>query len=217
MKISKKSEKLQFKNNSHNVQNDLSRILISYHSTGTSCLTLIPLTWRIWWAPNNTSRWQMGFNLAFKGLRNRKTTNCETQGLKNLHIYWIQTPLHNKRRSYWELQYTLHTMETWERHTCRTLTDLPYTVAKNTIQVICTTTTKVPNCGFFSTIYQILTVVDDICTRGCFGLLPSYVLIHNTLPFGDKLGPRIQACFFQSCRNIMTIICTVIKLRLTWN
>ena len=33
-------------------------------------LTLILLTWRIWWAPNNSSKWQMGFtsNLAFKGL-----------------------------------------------------------------------------------------------------------------------------------------------------
>jgi hypothetical protein len=33
-----------------------------------SCLTLILLTWRIWWAPNNASKWQMGFNSAFKGL-----------------------------------------------------------------------------------------------------------------------------------------------------
>ena len=32
-------------------------------------LTLILLRWRIGWAPNNASRWQMGFNLAFKGLR----------------------------------------------------------------------------------------------------------------------------------------------------
>ena len=31
-------------------------------------LTLILLTWRIWWACNNASRWQMGFNSAFKGL-----------------------------------------------------------------------------------------------------------------------------------------------------
>jgi len=31
-------------------------------------LTLILLTWRIGWAPNNASRWQMGFNLTFKGL-----------------------------------------------------------------------------------------------------------------------------------------------------
>ena len=30
-------------------------------------LTLIPLTWRIWWAPNNASRWQTGFNSALKG------------------------------------------------------------------------------------------------------------------------------------------------------
>jgi hypothetical protein len=33
-------------------------------------LTLILLTWRIGWAPNNASKWQMGFNLVFKGLRN---------------------------------------------------------------------------------------------------------------------------------------------------
>ena len=32
------------------------------------CLTLILLTWRIWRAPNNASKWQMGFNSAFKGL-----------------------------------------------------------------------------------------------------------------------------------------------------
>jgi len=31
-------------------------------------LTLILLTWRIWWAPNNENRRQMGFNSAFKGL-----------------------------------------------------------------------------------------------------------------------------------------------------
>ena len=30
--------------------------------------TLILLTWRIWWAPNNASKWQMGFNLACKWL-----------------------------------------------------------------------------------------------------------------------------------------------------
>jgi len=31
-------------------------------------LTLILLTWRIWCAPNNASKWQMGFNWVFKGL-----------------------------------------------------------------------------------------------------------------------------------------------------
>jgi len=31
-------------------------------------LTLILLTWRIWWAPNNASRWQMGFNSASEWL-----------------------------------------------------------------------------------------------------------------------------------------------------
>jgi len=41
-------------------------------------LTLILLTWRIWWSPNNASRWQMGFNSAFKGLKNKHTKiNCQ--------------------------------------------------------------------------------------------------------------------------------------------
>jgi len=36
-------------------------------------LTLILLTWRIWWAPNNASKWQMGFNLVFIGLIKHNT------------------------------------------------------------------------------------------------------------------------------------------------
>jgi hypothetical protein len=32
-------------------------------------LTLILLIWRIWWAPNNASKGQIGFNSVFKGLR----------------------------------------------------------------------------------------------------------------------------------------------------
>jgi len=39
-----------------------------HHIFDVVLLTLILLTWRIWWPPNNASRWQMGFNLAFKGL-----------------------------------------------------------------------------------------------------------------------------------------------------
>ena len=37
-------------------------------------LTLILLTWRIWWAPNNASSWQVGLNSALKGL-----TCCDTE------------------------------------------------------------------------------------------------------------------------------------------
>jgi len=33
-----------------------------------TALTLNTLTCKIWWAPNNASGWQMGFNSAFKGL-----------------------------------------------------------------------------------------------------------------------------------------------------
>jgi len=31
-------------------------------------LTLILLMWRKWWTANNATKWQMGFNSAFKGL-----------------------------------------------------------------------------------------------------------------------------------------------------
>ena len=31
-------------------------------------LTLVLLIWSIWSAPTNASKWQMGFNSAFKGL-----------------------------------------------------------------------------------------------------------------------------------------------------
>jgi len=36
-------------------------------------LSLILLTWKTGWAPNNGSRWQMGFNSAFKGLNTSKS------------------------------------------------------------------------------------------------------------------------------------------------
>ena len=44
------------------------KFLISYTLRLWCILTLILLTWRIWWSSNNTSRWQMGFNSVFKGL-----------------------------------------------------------------------------------------------------------------------------------------------------
>jgi hypothetical protein len=43
-------------------------------SLGIKGLTLYLLTWRIWWAPNNASIWEMGFDLASKGLVNRSPT-----------------------------------------------------------------------------------------------------------------------------------------------
>jgi len=49
----------------------------SYATESMICvsLTLILLTWRIWWASNNANRWQMGLNSAFKGL-NYMTSSC---------------------------------------------------------------------------------------------------------------------------------------------
>ena len=47
-----------------------------------SLLTLTLLTWTIWWAPTNASKWQLGFNSAFKGL-----TIC--------HWNWVPCVLYN--------------------------------------------------------------------------------------------------------------------------
>ena len=47
----------------------------------TQILTLILLTWRIWWAANNASRWQMGFNSAHKGLNFIKILLLRTEFL----------------------------------------------------------------------------------------------------------------------------------------
>jgi hypothetical protein len=35
---------------------------------GKTILILNPLKWKILWAPNDATKWQMGFNSAFKGL-----------------------------------------------------------------------------------------------------------------------------------------------------
>jgi hypothetical protein len=49
---------------------------------GYKLLTLILLTWRKWWAPNNASKWQMGFNSAFK----RLTEELLTDTTKAIHV-----------------------------------------------------------------------------------------------------------------------------------
>jgi len=41
-------------------------------------LTLYLLIWRIWWAPNNASKGQMGFNLAFRGLSSSSVPRSTT-------------------------------------------------------------------------------------------------------------------------------------------
>ena len=54
---------------------------------GMNALTLILLTWRIWWATNNASRWQMGFNSAFKELI-KISYNVKPTNTQMLFIYW---------------------------------------------------------------------------------------------------------------------------------
>ena len=71
----------------HRISYHLMPCSLSYWQSLNKSLTLNPLTWRIWWAPNNASRWQIGFNLEFKGLKaeplncNPKVQHISTQTL----------------------------------------------------------------------------------------------------------------------------------------
>jgi hypothetical protein len=51
-------------------------------------LTLCLLTWRIRWVPNNASKGQMGFNLAFKGL----TVFLQYHSANASYSYYIHLP-----------------------------------------------------------------------------------------------------------------------------
>jgi hypothetical protein len=59
--------------------NRISLSTFSRHPVDSS-LTLILLTWRIWWTPNNASKWQKGFNSAFKEL------NATSQAVQTLQL-----------------------------------------------------------------------------------------------------------------------------------
>ena len=67
-------------------------------------VTLIVLKWRIWRDRNNASKWQMGFNSAFKGLIKQKTLNgtvqCQSLGRPGLRIWTPLHPLKNVRTKF---------------------------------------------------------------------------------------------------------------------
>ena len=50
------------------------RVCVTLQYIASGMLTLILLTWTIWRAPTNASKWRMGFNSAFKGLI--RSWNC---------------------------------------------------------------------------------------------------------------------------------------------
>ena len=53
-------------------------------------LTLILLTWKIWWAPNTASRWQIGFNSAFNPLNSELNSICHFLALLGArHIFHV--------------------------------------------------------------------------------------------------------------------------------
>ena len=53
-------------------------------------LTLILLTWRKWCSPNNASKWQMGFNSGFKGLKHCKLVK-ETSNKDGIQLKYLLT------------------------------------------------------------------------------------------------------------------------------
>jgi hypothetical protein len=61
-------------------------------------LTLILLMWRTGRAPNNTSKWQMEFNSAFKGLNRFKNTYIFNKCALILYDVFYSQILNNKFR-----------------------------------------------------------------------------------------------------------------------
>ena len=63
----------------------------------TDWLTLILLTWRIWGAPNNANKWQMGFNSAFNPLNPELNPICYLLALLGaqhfIHVSTIRVKL----------------------------------------------------------------------------------------------------------------------------
>ena len=63
-------------------------------------LTLILLTRKIWWAPNNASKRQVGCNLAFKGLNKYQPTRCINPEAWSSPLFSCKTPqLYNNQYS----------------------------------------------------------------------------------------------------------------------
>jgi hypothetical protein len=50
-------------------------------------LTLILPTWKIWWAFNSATKWQMGFNWVFKELRRDGATTVAGEG-NRYYVFW---------------------------------------------------------------------------------------------------------------------------------
>ena len=67
-------------------------------------LTLILLTWSTGWAPNNARKWQMGFNLAFKGLivPFSNFANGPKNSIAPVALYWS---LFKRNGRDWQLLY----------------------------------------------------------------------------------------------------------------
>ena len=62
---------------------------ISYHNREYHVLTLILLTWRIWCAPTNASKRQMGFNLAFNPLNSELNPIWHLLALLGVHFLHV--------------------------------------------------------------------------------------------------------------------------------
>ena len=60
-------------------------------------LTLILLTWTIWRAPTNASKWRMGFNSAFKGLTSSETAKLCIWRCRSTLVK-VVTSCHSARR-----------------------------------------------------------------------------------------------------------------------
>jgi hypothetical protein len=94
---------------------------LSWMNVTLTILTLILLTWRIWWAPNNASKWQMGLNSAFKGLKLLQSNlMCECECVCEwVWVCWLQNYLTNRKSEFYR-QRILQFITLWHPSLLRT-------------------------------------------------------------------------------------------------
>ena len=101
--------------NAHQRKTSLGHVIVS-----KNVLTLTLLTWRIWWAPTNASKWRMGFNSAFEGLN--KGTESESLSINTWRKVSLMIKFHlgflNEAECYLATSFPIHSSSQPPRVTC---------------------------------------------------------------------------------------------------
>jgi hypothetical protein len=93
----------------------LTSYALSAINTHSPSLTLTLLTWRIWWDPNNASKWQVGFNSTCKGLKISTFCNAKSKCGRLLHTFYMKLTIFSLHNNTFGRTFSLFEISEW-RH-----------------------------------------------------------------------------------------------------